>query len=83
MMYDLRVVDDDHDEISVMRGDQQIRGWSYRDETERRIKMLAAREYCEGWYQAILELGPIAYVQPIRDSRSEDQCPSPSTKRQR
>ncbi len=47
-----RVVDNDSDEITVTLDGKEIRGWSYRDETERRVKMLAAREFCEGWFQA-------------------------------
>lgn len=50
-MTDLRVKDNDKDEITVMSGDTQVRGWSYADERERRIKIFAAREFVEGWYQ--------------------------------
>lgn len=50
-MYDLKVVDNDKDEITVMDGDKEVRGWSYANENERRAKMLGAREYVEGWYQ--------------------------------
>jgi len=48
----LRVIDNDRDEISIWRNGKEIRGWSYRNETERRMKMLAAREFAEGWFQA-------------------------------
>ena len=48
---DLRVKDNDKDEITVMDGDKEIRGWSYRSDLERRTKMLCAREFVEGWYQ--------------------------------
>lgn len=52
-MADPRVHDNDRDEITVTLDGKEIRGWSYRDEAERRVKMLAAREFCEGWFQAI------------------------------
>ncbi len=48
----LRVVDNDKDEITVMNGGFELRGWSYANETERRVKMLGAREYVEGFGQA-------------------------------
>lgn len=44
-----RVSDNDKDEITVSYGGKELRGWSYKDETERRTKMLCAREYVEGW----------------------------------
>lgn len=44
-----RVVDFDDGEISVRLDGKELRGWSYKDDAERRIKMLAAREYVEGW----------------------------------
>lgn len=50
--HQLRVIDNDRDEISIWRDGKEIRGWSYRNETERRAKMLAAREFAEGWFQA-------------------------------
>lgn len=46
----LRVTDNDKDEITVTRDGQEIRGWSYKNDLERRAKMLCAREYVEGWY---------------------------------
>lgn len=48
-----RVCDNDRDEITVTLDGKEIRGWSYRDEAERRTKMLAAREFWEGWFQAL------------------------------
>ncbi len=48
----LRVVDNDKDEITVMLDGKEIRGWSYANDSERRVKMLCAREFTEGWYQA-------------------------------
>lgn len=50
-MTDLRVKDNDKDEITVMDGDKEVRGWSYANEQERRVKILCAREYVEGWHQ--------------------------------
>lgn len=44
-----RVTDDDKGEITVTFGGKELRCWSYKDDAERRIKMLAAREYVEGW----------------------------------
>lgn len=44
-----RVIDFDDGEISVRLGGKELRGWSYKDDTERRSKMLCAREYVEGW----------------------------------
>ena len=46
-----RVVDNDRDEITVTFDGTEIRGWSYKDEAERRKKIFGAREFCEGWYQ--------------------------------
>lgn len=44
-----RVTDNDSGEISVTHNDKELRGWSYKDDGERRQKMLQAREYVEGW----------------------------------
>lgn len=44
-----RVIDFDDGEISVRLDGKELRGWSYKDDAERRVKMLAAREYVEGW----------------------------------
>lgn len=46
-----RVKDNDINEITVTLEGKEIRGWSYRDETERRIKMKCAHEFVEGWFQ--------------------------------
>lgn len=48
----MKVVDNDKDEITVMDGDKEVRGWSYANDAERRAKMLGAREYVEGYYAA-------------------------------
>jgi len=47
-----RVIDNDRDEITVTLDGKEIRGWSYADEAERRVKMRMAREFVEGWLQA-------------------------------
>lgn len=47
----MKAVDNDKDEITVMDGDKEVRGWSYVNEQERRVKILCAREYIEGWHQ--------------------------------
>lgn len=44
-----RVTDDDKSEIKVTFKGRELRGWSYASYDERRTKMLAAREYVEGW----------------------------------
>lgn len=45
-----RVTDNDRDEITVTIGGRELRGYSYTSDAERRAKMLAAREYVEGWH---------------------------------
>lgn len=47
-----RVKDNDRDEITVTLDGKEIRGWSYENDAERRTKMLCAREFVEGWFQA-------------------------------
>jgi hypothetical protein len=44
-----RVTDHDNGEITVDYEGIELRGWSYSSDAERRIKMLCAREYIEGW----------------------------------
>lgn len=44
-----RVTDNDQGEITVSLDDKELRGWSYANDTERRAKMLLAREYVEGY----------------------------------
>lgn len=48
-----RVIDNDKDEITVSLDGHELRGWSYRDDSERRQKMLQAREYVEGFCDGI------------------------------
>jgi len=45
-----RVTDNDRDEITVTLNGREMRGYSYESEVERRVKMLCAREYVEGWH---------------------------------
>lgn len=47
-----RITDNDKDEITATIGGKEIRGWSYASNAERRQKMLMAREFVEGWYEA-------------------------------
>lgn len=46
-----RVADNDRDEITVSLSGKEMRGWSYTNDSERRVKMLCAREFVEGWYE--------------------------------
>jgi hypothetical protein len=46
----LIVTDNDAGEITVTTNGKEVRGWSYANDTERRVKMIYAREYVEGWY---------------------------------
>lgn len=48
-MNPLRLIDNDNGEITVSLAGNEVRGWSYASEDERRVKMLLAREYIEGW----------------------------------
>lgn len=53
-----RVTDNDKDEITVSLEGKELRGWSYANDAERRQKMLMAREFVEGWFQASAVLHP-------------------------
>lgn len=44
-----RVTDNDRDEITVTMNGKELRGWSYSSDQERRVKMLYAREFVEGY----------------------------------
>ena len=46
------VIDNDEGEITVELNGEELRGWSYKNDDERRTKMLCAREYVEGWCDA-------------------------------
>lgn len=55
-----RLTDNDNGEITVTLEGKELRGWSYTNDGERRIKMVAAREFVEGWlsgYGAGLDRG--------------------------
>ncbi len=52
-----RVIDNDRDEIIITMDDKELRGWSYSSEYERREKMRRAREYIEGWCDALDHAG--------------------------
>jgi hypothetical protein len=56
----LRITDNDAGEITATVKGVEIRGWSYKDATEQRVKMLMAHEFAEGWFQAThrLSKGP-------------------------
>lgn len=47
---ELRVKDNDRDEITVSLGDKEMRGWSYSHAQEQYWKMQMAREFVEGYY---------------------------------
>lgn len=53
-MSDLKVVDNDIDTVSVIDEftDKEVRSWSYASDTERRTKMMYAREFVQGYFQA-------------------------------
>jgi hypothetical protein len=44
-----RVTDNDKGAVLVTFQGQQLRGWSYQNDEQRRLKMMYAREYIEGW----------------------------------
>jgi len=48
-----KIIDNDRDEITARLDGKELRGWSYANESERRQKMLMAREFAEGWFQAM------------------------------
>lgn len=51
-----KVIDNDRGEITVEVFGKEVRGWSYKDDAERRTKMLAAHEYAEGWHNALARM---------------------------
>ena len=57
-----RVTDDDMGGIDVTLNGEILRGWCYNSDDERRVKMLCAREYVEGWCDG-------------RDSQSPQESP--------
>lgn len=52
-MTDPRIIDNDAGEIIATVDGKEIRGWSYKNDAEHRIKMLMAHEFAEGWFQAV------------------------------
>lgn len=51
-----KVIDNDKGDITVEVSGKEVRGWSYKDDAERRMKMLAAREYVEGWCDGLARM---------------------------
>ena len=51
-MVDPCIIDNDAGEITATVNGIEIRGWSYKDDDVRRIKMLMAHEFAEGWFHA-------------------------------
>lgn len=48
----LKIIDKDNGEIVAKLDGREVRTWIYRNDEEHRVKMLAAREFAEGWFQA-------------------------------
>jgi len=44
-----KVFDNDRGAVLAMLNGCSIRGWSYQNDEERRLKTRLAREYVEGW----------------------------------
>lgn len=51
-----KVIDNDCGDITIEVFGKEVRGWSYKDDAERRAKMVAAHEYAEGWHQALARM---------------------------
>jgi len=64
-----RLIDNDAGEITITIDGKEVRGWSYQNDPERRIKMLCAREYVEGWFDGY-RLGMDAVVEMIEKENS-------------
>ena len=64
-----RVIDNDQGEITVTLDGRELRGWAYANDTERRAKMCMARDYVEGWCDAIKHCAKIADAQADDDDR--------------
>ena len=56
------VIDDDASEIFVKVGNLIVRSWMYHNDSERRIKMLCAREYVEGRFASDKQLEEVISV---------------------
>lgn len=52
-----RVTDNDEGDIIVTLDGKELRSWVYVDDDARRRKMLLAREYVEGWCDALDAVG--------------------------
>ena len=48
-----KIVDNDYSQISAEINGVSVRSWFYQSDEERRVQMLMAREFTEGWYQAV------------------------------
>lgn len=48
----ISIIDNDKDEITASLDGKEVYVWSYKDRAERRIKMLLAHAFAEGWFQA-------------------------------
>ena len=60
------IVDNDEGEISAVYDGNVIRGWFYRDGAQLQ-KMREAREFVEGWYQAVAFLSGKPLVEAIAE----------------
>ena len=52
MFLNVKVVDNDIDEVHIMLNEKSIRSYYYDNEDKRRLSIIKAREFAEGWYQA-------------------------------
>jgi len=66
-----RVTDNDDGEITVTSNGVELRGWSYADDNVRRQKMLMARDYVEGWCDAMKHCAKIADTQSDENRRGD------------
>jgi hypothetical protein len=54
-MHSVKVIDNDKGEIIISLGTREVRSYMYRDDSERRLKMLLAHEFAEGWFVRSLQ----------------------------
>lgn len=52
-MTDPRITDNDAGEITASVYGEVVRSWSYENDAERRVRMLWAHEFAEGWFLAM------------------------------
>ena len=64
-----RVKDNDRDEITVTLDGKEIRGWSYENEAERRVKIGKAREFVEGWLECAKANSNAALKKALEEGR--------------